>query len=469
MRSSYERPRLSFAAKFVEWLLGPLVFLWLATASMGIFMIARAVEDSFDARLEDLARAVAVNVVATGDPRLPFRLSATGEALLRTDRFDDRHYALRGVDGRILAGDPEMPPVVGVLVPGAITLHGGLIGEENVRIAALTVPVAGAVGGTATLQVAETMARRQDLTASLRTESFLPQLLLLGGAFVLVWYGLTYVISPMRRLKVAIDDRDSFDLTPIDPTQAPQELEPLIESVNALLARIGDNFETQRRFIADAAHQLRTPLAGLKSQTELALAAHDPAAMRAALERLEASSERAIHLANRLLALARAGTVHAPAHVAVPLVPLARTIAGEFVPRAVERGIDFGVEVDESAAPTLARADPVLIGELISNLVDNAIRYTPSGGTVTLAVAGDTAGPIAIEVVDSGHGIAPAERGRVFEPFYRGADVPSGGTGLGLAIVRAIADAHHAAIDVADGPAGKGTRVRVTFPVAQAA
>ena len=468
MQSSYERPRLSFAAKFVEWLLGPLVFLWLATAASGIFMITRAVEESFDARLEDLAHAVATHLVPTGNPKAPLRLSPAGDALLHLDRFDDRQYALRGADGQVFAGDPEMPPVTGTLTDNDVTLHGGLIADQPVRIAARLVPVPAMPQRPVVLQVAETFSRRHDLATSLRTQSFVPQLLLLGGAFVLVWYGLAYVISPMRRLKTAIDKRGTLDLRPIDPTHAPTELMPLIGSVNALLGRVEENFESQRRFIADAAHQLRTPLAGLRSQTELALAEEDPAALRQALGRLDQASARAIHLANRLLALARAGTVHAPAHVAVPLAPLARAIAEEMVPRAIERDIDFGLEVDAAAAEARIRADPLLIGELVSNLVDNALRYTPRGGTVTLGVRALADAHVAIEVVDTGPGIALAERERVFDPFYRGADVPSGGTGLGLAIVRAIADAHEADIVIGEGAGGQGTRIRVSFPAERA-
>ncbi len=465
MRNEIDRPRLSFAAKFVEWLLGPLVYLWLATAAFGIFMIAQAVDESFDARLIDLARAVAGHLVPTGNAGAPLRLTPAGEALLHADRFDDRHYALRGSDGRVFAGDPDMPRVTGAIEEDGSEVQGGVIGDDTVRIAAVPVPVPGASKERVVLQVAETMARRRELTASLRAESFLPQLLLLGGSFALVWYGLTYVIAPMRRLKSAIDRRDSLDLTPIDPVQAPEEMRPLIESVNALLARVEDNFEVQRRFIADAAHQLRTPLAGLKSQTELALAEHDPEAMRKALQRLEQATGRTIHLANRLLALARAGTVHAPDHVPVPLLPLAREIVGEFVPRAVERDIDLGLEADDIDGPALERADPLLIREMVSNLVDNALRYTPSGGVVTVAVRRTPAGAPEIDVVDSGPGIAPAERERVFDPFYRGNDAAPGGTGLGLAIVRAIANAHHAEIQVGSGDHGKGTAIRVTFPV----
>ncbi|MFO1322910.1 MAG: ATP-binding protein [Burkholderiales bacterium] len=460
MQNSVGRPRLSFAAKFVEWLLGPMVFLWIATAAFGIFMISQAVDRSFDARLAELAQAMAAHLVPSGDPRRPWKLSAAGEALLHADRFDDRHYALRGPDGHVFAGDPEMPPPL-VTAAGIAALQGGVIGEDFVRIA--VVPM-GDVGSQAVLQVAETLARRQDLTASLRTESFVPQLLLLGGSIALVWYGLTFVIAPMRRLKTAIDARDSLDLTPIDPLQAPSELEPLIESVNALLARIEANFDAQRRFIADAAHQLRTPLAGLHSQTELALAARDAATVRGALERLEQSSQRAIRLANKLLALARAESVHAPAQDAVPLAPLARSIAAEFAPRAIEAGIDFGVDADDTAAPTLVRGDPLLVGELLSNLIDNALTYTPRGGVVTVHVRCAADGAPEIEVADSGAGIPENERERVFDPFYRGAEAQAGGTGLGLAIVRAIATAHGAQIRIGPGPADRGTVIRITFP-----
>jgi two-component system sensor histidine kinase TctE len=307
------------------------------------------------------------------------------------------------------------------------------------------------------------MTRRHALASKLRSASFLPQFVLLGGAFLLVWYGLAYVIAPMRRLKTAIDARNPLDVAPIDPAEAPQEMQPLIISINGLLTRVGENFEAQRRFIADAAHQLRTPLAGLKSQTEYALAESDPALMRAALERMASGTERATHLANRLLALARAETAHAPAYVPVSLTPLARAIVADFVPRAVERGIDFGLEVDEEDALTVDSADPLLLRELLSNLVDNALRYTPPGGTVTVRVQQSATGAPELEVVDTGPGIPLAERSQVFEPFFRGADAPAGGSGLGLTIVRTIADAHDAHVLLHAGSGDCGTRVRVTF------
>jgi two-component system sensor histidine kinase TctE len=385
------------------------------------------------------------------------------EALLHPDRFDERHIALRDYNGRVFAGDPDMPLDAGPTNRDGVTLHGGILGDDAVRIATVLVPVAGMPNRQVVVQVAETMTRRHTLASRLRSASFLPQFVLLGGAFVLVWYGLAYVIAPMRRLKTAIDARNPLDVVPIDPAEAPQEIQPLIVSINGLLTRVGENFEAQRRFIADAAHQLRTPLAGLKSQTEHALAESDPALMRAALERMASGTERATHLANRLLALAHAETVHAPAYVPVPLPPLARAIVADFVPRAVERGIDFGLEVDDARTPTVGSADPLLLRELLSNLVDNALRYTSPGGTVTVRVQQSETGAPQLEVVDTGPGIPLAERSQVFEPFFRGADAPAGGSGLGLTIVRTIADAHDAHVLLCEGSGNRGTRVRVTF------
>jgi two-component system sensor histidine kinase TctE len=463
LRNSAERPRLSFVARFIEWLFGPLVFLWLATAGIGLFMISRAVDENFDAQLEDAAQAVAVRLAATGNPTAPLALTPSAEALLHPDRFEARQFALRDANGHVFAGDPEMPLDTGPAKREGVTLHGGMLGDDAVRIASVPVPVAGTPNREVVLQLAESMTRRQALATSLRTASFLPQFVLLGGAFLLVWYGLAYVITPMRRLKAAIDARDPLDVTPIDPEAVPQEMKPLIVSINGLLSRVGENFEAQRRFIADAAHQLRTPLAGLKSQSELALAESDPALIRAALERIASGTERATHLANRLLALARAASVHAPAYVPVPLGPLARGIVADFVPHAVERGIDFGLEVGDSDVPTVDSADPILLRELLSNLVDNALRYTPSGGAVTVRIQRSAVGEAELEVVDTGPGIPDAERDRVFDPFFRGADAPAGGSGLGLTIVRTIAGTHGAHVSLCDGPDNRGTCVRVTF------
>jgi two-component system sensor histidine kinase TctE len=461
--NSLKRPRQSFVAHFIEWLLGPIVFLWLATAALSIFMVSRAVDESFDTRLEDLAKAAATHLAPPAVSATPLQLTSAVDALVHSERFEDGFVALRGANGRIFAGETEMPPTIGPTDASGSSIYSGVIGDVAVRVASVRVPISDPGHEPVNVEVAETLGRRHALKSSLIAESFVPQLVLLGGTFLLVLYGLAYVIAPMRRLKTAIDARDSRDLTPIDPTQAPDELQPLIASINELLRRVEGNFEVQRRFIADAAHQLRTPLAGLKSQTELALAESDQATIRAALQRLAGGTDRAIHLANRLLALARAGTVHAPAQVPVAVNPIARSVVADFVPLALERGIDLGLDIADEDDSVILRADLLLLEQLLSNLVDNALRYTPTGGTVTVSVQSRRNRTTILEVTDSGPGVPAEERERVFDPFFRGADAPAGGTGLGLAIVRAIADAHGAHVVIENATVEGGARVRVVF------
>jgi two-component system sensor histidine kinase TctE len=289
----------------------------------------------------------------------------------------------------------------------------------------------------------------------------LPQLFVLVGALLLVWYGLTYVISPLKRLKEAMDRRHDRDLTAVDLADVPEELQPLITSINDLMARLALNIEAQRRFIADAAHQLRTPLAGLKSQTEVLLRHTDPETMKNALAQLAASAERASRLANQLLSLARAETTgRTPRHDPVDLNELARRVTAQWLPEAIERGVDLGAEL--AAEPIVVAGDPLLLGEVLNNLVENALHYTRRGGEVTVrTLAGET--PV-LRVEDTGVGIPAEERELIFEPFYRVLDSGAGGTGLGLAIVRNIVEAHDASIEVRSRDAGPGTVFEICFP-----
>jgi two-component system sensor histidine kinase TctE len=298
----------------------------------------------------------------------------------------------------------------------------------------------------------------------LRTPSvLLPQVVVMFGAILIVLYGFDYVVGRMRRLKESIDQRDSSDLAPLDPEAAPRELRSLIESINGLMARLATSMEVQRRFIADAAHQLRTPLAGLRSQTELALGERDRATMRKTLERLAAGTERATALANRLLTLARAGTYVRSKQTDVDLVVLAKDVIAEHLPAANARSQDLGFEGPASSERAIVHGDRVLLHELLSNLVDNAVRYTPEGGIITVELTRDPAGGTTLAVRDTGPGVPRDEYAKVFEPFYRGRDALAPGTGLGLAIVRTIAGAHGATVRLESNDGG-GLCVAATFP-----
>lgn len=456
-------PGMSFVAKFLEWLAAPMLFLWLATAFVGLFMMAGAAERPYDEELGDLAFAVASRVEPTGNDDSSLRLAADAQRWLATDRLDQLNYAIRRADGVLLAGEAEVSPVPGAMEATRPTFHGGVVSGEPVRIASVAVAHPLRPEARIVVQVAETLNKRQRLARQLHAQSLVPQLFVLAGAFALVWYGLGYVIAPMRRLNALLDDRDSADLSPLPPAAAPPELQPLITAINGLMARLAASFEAQHRFIADAAHQLRTPLAGLRTQTELALAQRDPEALRASLLQLDASTQRAIHLANRLLSLARAGTHTGFVREPVDLVVVARDTVADWVPRAVDLGVDLGFEAPGAGAPALVAGDPLLLRELLSNLVDNALRYTGRGGTVTVAVR--EAPACELVVVDNGPGIPVHERKDVLQPFARGTQSSVPGTGLGLTIVDEIARGHGATLLLLGNDGRPGLRAVVRFPV----
>jgi two-component system sensor histidine kinase TctE len=359
------------------------------------------------------------------------------------------------------------------------------------RIALLTVELpeaqrqagAGLSGRPPVVQVAETLEKRSQLAGELVKGVILPQFVILPVAVLLVWFGLARGLVPLSRLTERIRARKPADLSPIDPGAAPEEVAPLIRSINDLMHRLEASLHGQQRFVANAAHQLRTPLAGLKTQTELALRLAGPAGpgegdraeLADSLRQMALSTERAARMVNQLLALTRAeregrGTAGANL-VAVDLDELLREQVRDWVPAAMARRIDLGLDSAEApGAPLLIDGDPALLRELINNLLDNAIRYTPAGGIITARVRRDPVqGLAAIEVEDSGVGIAEAERELVFERFYRvlGNDPETRnleGSGLGLSIVREIATRHRGRVTLRDNPAGAGTVFCVSFP-----
>jgi len=448
--------------KYLVWLVISLACLMFATISISEFLVDSAIDAPYDEKLMDYVGLLGNDVrIENGKLHLP----AGAVQLLRSDRRDRIYYAVRDNDGNVVAGEPQMAPLVGAPRFGVATLQNGQIGEEPVRVAVLQLPDPRNADDTITIQVAETLNKRQALTEALRTQAVaLPQVLVLVVAILLIVYGYTFVLRPMQRLRALIDNRGSNDLSPLDPEAAPQDLRPLILSINGLMERLSTSVAAQRRFIADAAHQLRTPLAGIKSQTELALVERDPGAVRVALTRLAKGTEHATELANRLLTLARAGTPLTAPPVDVDLIGVVRDTIAQHLPDALARRHDLGFE-GRLATPCVVHGDALLLREMLSNLIDNALRYSPDGGAITVSVERDPrSGGVTLAVADTGPGIPADERERVFEPFYRGADVVAAGTGLGLPIVRTIAHAHGASVSLGPGADGHGLRVAVAFP-----
>ncbi len=313
------------------------------------------------------------------------------------------------------------------------------------------------------LHVSETTQQRQALIRGILANIVIPQLLLTLIALAVVWYGLKQGLRPLERLRREVLNRKRDDLSQLDGSKAPAEVRPLIDAVNDLLERLKQVMAAQQRFVADAAHQLRTPFAGLKTQSELALRTNDPQQKQHALQHILTSTQHGIRLVNQLLALARnePGGQSANNFTALNLNQLAQECTVNWVQMALEKNIDLGFE--GTAAALEVQGDATSLMEMLNNLIDNAIRYTPAGGHITVGVSATQQGA-ELSVEDNGPGIEPQHRERVFERFYRILGSGQSGSGLGLAIVAEVAKRHGAELKLDAGSGGIGTRISVRFP-----
>ena len=289
---------------------------------------------------------------------------------------------------------------------------------------------------------------------------FWPVLTLFPVLAIVVWIGITYGLRPLDKLSAELATRHEESLQPLTITDVPEEMAPLVQSINGLMCRLDDAFAHQRQFVADASHELRTPLMALRLQLEQATQANSAEQRQQALNQLHAGIERATHLTRQLLTLARLEpeATHQERQT-VNLTELCKSVIGEQIFMAEAREIDLGY-VGENEVQTTGNLD--MLRMLVSNLVDNAIRYIPSGGTIDVA-AGVSAGTAWLRVSDNGPGIAPAERQEVLKRFYRGEQRTSTGSGLGLSIVKRIADQHNASLILAEGIDQRGLTVTVRF------
>jgi two-component system OmpR family sensor kinase len=346
--------------------------------------------------------------------------------------------------------------------PGAALPRVAELGFATVRGSSGGWRVYSTLLGDHVIEVAQPLHVREELAFSAAARTLAPFALLLPLLAVLVWGIVGRALQPLDRLAHAAAARTPAALDPFDESSVPEEVVPLVRALNELLERLRSALAAQRAFVADAAHELRTPLAALKLQTQLARGAEGPD-RAAALAELEAGLDRATHVVRQLLTLARLepGTDAGPARAPVALAELARQAVADHALLAEERRVDLGAtRVSEDS---LALGDSSALRTLLANLVDNAVRYTPPGGRVDVAVGADGGRPF-VEVADTGPGIPAVERDRVFDRFYRLPGAAGSGSGLGLAIVRAIAERHGASVTLAD-TVGGGLTVRVLFPV----
>jgi two-component system sensor histidine kinase TctE len=453
--------------KILIWMFGPLFLLWTIGLVITYFIAQNIANAPYDRTLADHLRLLKHDIeqqaILEG-----IQLSPSVITILHGDVAHLVHWEIQDKNGNSIGGNAQIP------LPQSWTYDENEIRFRNETLDNRSIRVAYLWGGRdrSGLPFLTVVAQSNEMRATLQQEiltgMLTPQLIVLPLAALLAGLGLTQGLEPLNLLQERIRARRANDMSPISAELAPAEIVPLVAAMNSLLGRLAASAETQRRFVANAAHQLKTPLAGMRTQAELALRERSPEKMNASLEQLVLGSERATRLVNQLLALARAEGAGNPTQRVtdeVNLNEVAEKQTSDWVQTALQKKIDLGFE--PAATPMYVSGSALMLAEMLNNLIENALLYSPSSGWVTVRVGGDALSTY-IEVEDSGPGIAPQDQRRVFDRFFRVLGSGAEGSGLGLSIVKEIAEQHYAS--VAFMPPGSrkgmpgGTCLRITFP-----
>jgi len=467
----FRREQRSLFGEILDWMLTPLLLLWPLSLALTWWVAQGIAAKPFD-RLLQYQLEVLVQQVQDEPNRLEFELNDTLRLRLRSDDTDLLYFQVQGVLGQTAVGDPDLPaPALTIGTPLRQTFfRDDVMYGEDVRVAYMWLPGRSFDQGPVLIQVAESLNKRSMLSTEIIKGVMVPQFIILPLSVLMVWLALSRGIRPLNTLERRIRERRPNDLSPLDEGFIPQEVAPLVSSINQLLMRLKSSLTTQRRFLADAAHQLKTPLAGLRMQADLAQRQANPAELQDALQKISQSTVRATRTVNQLLALARAesmGRSSMPTS-SIDLAPIVIGVVQDCVPMALDKELDLGFEGPENVPPScLIEGNPTLLQEMVRNLVDNAIHYTPPRGVITARILVDRfSGVLVLQVEDSGPGIPEGERALVMQPFYRALGTNVEGSGLGLAIVQEVAQQHGAVVELEDTHPQQqppGLRINVRF------
>lgn len=450
---------MSLRTKLLRWLVVPLLVVNLAGATAAYWLAWVPAQAALDQGLADAAWALVPHVQET-DSSIELQLSQQAEQVLRVDHFDEIFFVVRHADGKNIAGDEDFPVLQVPEKFNSSLAYSSRMRGEDVRVISIKTTVS---GETILIGAAETRVKRLQIRLRIFLSLLLLEILLVILIPVVVWFAINKGFLPLREMQSNLEQRRPDDLSALPILNAPAEVVPFIRAINELLERVQASSRAKQDFLANVAHQMRTPLAGFKAQLEWLQAHHrdDPDTARSAAL-MVASTERMARKANQLLALARSepGDFERNRLEQLALDQLVAESVQHFVEQALKKNIDIGFHL----RPTKVAGDRFLLRDLIDNLVDNAIRYAPEGSAVTVSCQMQGAVGM-LKVEDAGPGIPESEKEMIFSRFYR-LDQTQSGSGLGLAIVRDIAQDHEASISVESGPDGKGTVFTVLFPAA---
>jgi two-component system sensor histidine kinase TctE len=454
----------SLRKKLLRLLVPPLLILILI-ASSTLFRFAIVEQrDAFDNGLYDSAYSIYQLLEKSDDSVENLSLPKNEKQFILNDHSDVIFYNVMDTNGKVLNGetDPGLMPTIQAEASNP-SFRDGVVHNLKVRIVSTLVNIeSNGAKLPVYIQVAETLNKREALAKNVLIDIIFPQLLLVLFTIAIIWFGVERGLQPLFDLQAAVSKRSYLDLSAIEMPDVPTEVMILVNSVNSLMRQLESVLNAQNRFIADAAHQLRTPLAGAQAQLELALLENNPEQHQQLLERVSESMERLSHTITQLLSLSRnqQDATHNMAMSPVNLNQIAQEVTTDIVPTAIKKGLDLGFEADSQNMMILG--DSKRLKEMLYNLVDNALLYTPAGGKVTVKIQRE-AGEIVLSVIDNGPGIPKDEREKVFERFHRIMGSGHKGSGLGLAIVMEIVQLHQANIEISDEPFKKGLNIQVSF------
>ncbi|HWM69635.1 MAG TPA: sensor histidine kinase [Steroidobacteraceae bacterium] len=439
----------SIRRRLLLFLLPPLTLLML----VGVFINYRTatifVRAAYDQKLADIARALETQIQHSSDPAHPEPESLNAPAGIL--------FSVTGGNGKLVAGVPRLPaaPV------GSTPLTYGDASYEGRDLRLVTCRAPTTPGAVTVITVAEYDDSRSNPGRFILASTWLVDFIQVDITLLIVWIGVHLGLKPLLTVRRQIEARSARELRPLDAASVPTEVRPLVDALNLLFEMLSGAARAQSQFVADTAHQLRTPIAGLLGSLQVLMREPAAAPLQSRLASLYDGLSTLSHSANQLLALAQADRSTSLADVfrKTDLKAVVERAVERNVDRAVECGLDLGAE----CSPATVEANARLLDDLLGNLMDNALKYTPSGGRVTVRCGYETGRPF-LEVEDDGPGIPEVERPRVLERFYRIPGSAAGGCGLGLAIVDEIARQHDARLSIESGAEGRGTRIRVLFP-----
>jgi two-component system sensor histidine kinase TctE len=457
MVSRKKRPA-SVHGRLLSYLLAPLFLLLVAGVAVDHHVIVSPIHSAFDHSLSRAALAIVARIHPAADGQPQVGLPQHPPPPLRAMADEHFFYRVSLPDGRTIAGVPDLPLTPDSQSPDGFSYTNINYRGEPVRLASYRTSE---TGSPLTVTVAETPLRRDRAVHRLDVAFLINDTIQMAAVLFIALIGIRIALRPLQRLSRQIAGRPPQALSQLSTDEVPTEVLPVVESLNTLLGRVRDSVLSQQHFLANAAHQLRTPLTGIKAQLEVLSRDTAGSPLEERIVLLQGGVDRLAHTANQLLTLARAEpSAHRASHFTSIELP---RLVGEVIDGSLDRALAHGIDLGADSQPAQVTGVYWLLHELLINLIDNAIRHTPTGGNITIRCGVDD-GRAFLEVDDSGRGIPLAERAKVRERFYRGPGSTADGCGLGLAIVDEVARVHRAQLSIHDGSSGQGTRMRIDFP-----